>query len=255
MRISWAAASHPGLRRPSNEDSYCARPDLGLFVVADGMGGHAAGEVASRVAVAAIEKYIAETHGRSSHDTWPWPFDPALSVAANRLRGAFWSANRDLAEQIAAEASLRGMATTASAILLDQSAAAVAHIGDSRIYLFRSGTLVRLTRDHSWVEDQVRSGVLTAAAAQQHPWRHVVTRALAGGSDAEIDLTEVNFRPGDRVLLCSDGLVVATSDEQIEQILAETSDVAHLCARLIATANAAGGSDNVTALVVQLDAA
>ncbi len=115
--FSWAVSSDPGLRRSSNEDSYCTRPDLGLFVVADGMGGHVAGEVASRVAVEAIEIFIQETAGADKNRTWPFPFEPALSLEANRLKAAFRLANRRIASAIADSNDLRGMATTASALL------------------------------------------------------------------------------------------------------------------------------------------
>src|SRR6186997_1162577 len=127
--FTWAVSSDPGLRRSSNEDSYCTRPDLGLFVVADGMGGHVAGEVASRVAVEAIEAFIQETAGADRNRTWPFPFDPSISLEANRLRAAFRLANRKIASAIADSQDLRGMATTASAILQGPKHSCVGHIG------------------------------------------------------------------------------------------------------------------------------
>src|SRR5262245_60678664 len=183
--LSWAVSSDPGLRRTSNEDSFCTRPDIGLFVVADGMGGHVAGEVASRIAVEAIEAFSQETAGADKNRTWPFPFDPELSLEANRLRAAFRLANRRIAARIADSTDLRGMATTASAILFGQKRACVAHVGDSRVYVLRDGELHQITHDHSWVEEQVRAGTLTPSAARQHPWRNVVTRALSGGEDPE----------------------------------------------------------------------
>ena len=255
MRVSWAARSHPGLRRSSNEDSYCARPDLGLFVVADGMGGHVGGEVASRLAVEAIEAFIAETVGAGSNDNWPVPDDPALTVAQNRLRAAFYQANRCIASRAATSEDLKGMATTASAVLVLDGVAAVAHVGDSRVYLLHAGQLHRLTRDHSWVEEQVRAGVLTTTAARHHPWRNVVTRALSGGDDPTVDATERSLASGDRLLLCSDGLFAVTPDEHIQAVLAEEASLAEACDRLVGAANDSGGPDNVTTLVLQLDAA
>src|SRR5215216_6227299 len=133
--FSWAVSSDPGLRRSSNEDSYSTRPDVGLFVVADGMGGHVAGEVASRVAVEAIEAFIQETAGADKNRTWPVPFDPTVSLEGNRLRAAFRLANRKIASAIADSQDLRGMATTASAVLVGRGRACVAHIGDSRVYV------------------------------------------------------------------------------------------------------------------------
>jgi len=256
MKVSWAVRTDPGLRRTSNEDSYCTRPELGLFVVADGMGGHVAGEVASRVAVESISAFIQETAGADSNRTWPFPFEPHLSFEANRLKAAFRLANRRIASAIADSQDLRGMATTASAMLVGKDHACVAHIGDSRVYVLAGTTLRQITDDHSWVEEQVRAGMLTPAAARQHPWRNVVTRALSGAEDPEIDVVEVKPAAGDRYLLCSDGLFGVVADEQIAQILGDRSlSLDDICARLIDAANEAGGPDNITALVIQIDAA
>jgi protein phosphatase len=254
MTVSWAAASHTGMRRPSNEDSHVARPDLGLFVVADGMGGHVGGEVASRAAVDAIEAFVADTTEVGQNDTWPFPFDPALSVQANRLKSGFRLANRAIAATMATEQDLRGMATTASALLMAGAGAVVAHVGDSRVYLQRGGKLQRVTRDHSWVEEQVRAGTLTATAARQHPWRNVVTRALSGGDDPEVDVYDVELQPHDRLLLCSDGLFGVVPDDRIETLLGGPGDLPSVCETLIAAANEGGGPDNITVLVLQVDA-
>ena len=254
MKLSWAVRTDPGLRRTSNEDSYCTRPDLGLFTVADGMGGHVAGEVASRVAVETIQNFIAETAGADKNRTWPFPFEPALSLEANRLKAAFRLANRQLANAMADSADLRGMATTASAVLAGKDTACVGHVGDSRIYALRAGALQQITDDHSWVEEQVRAGTMTASAARQHPWRNVVTRALSGGNDPEIDTVELSPAPGERFLLCSDGLSGVVSHEAIAQILAEEAPLDTICERLIAAANQGGGPDNITVLVLQVDA-
>ena len=156
--VSWAVASDTGRRRTSSEDSYCGRPDLGLFVVADGMGGHVAGEVASHLAVQGIEAFVEETAKAQKDDTWAVPFDINLSLDANRLKGAFRIGNRWLADKMVSAPDLQGMATTASAVLIDSGTAAVAHVGDSRVYVLRDRQLERLTRDHSWVEEQVRKG-------------------------------------------------------------------------------------------------
>jgi PPM family protein phosphatase len=253
--LKWAVRSDPGLKRTSNEDSYSTRPDVGLFVVADGMGGHVAGEVASRVAVEAIEAFIQETAGADKNRTWPFPFDPSVSLEANRLRAAFRLANRKIASAIADSQDLRGMATTASAVLLGPQGASVAHVGDSRVYVLRNGKLEQLTHDHSWVEEQVRAGTMSASAARQHPWRNVVTRALSGGEDPEVDVTEVKPEPGDRYLLCSDGLFSVVTDTQISEILADSGkSLQDICSTLIDAANAGGGPDNITALVLEVDA-
>jgi protein phosphatase len=252
--LSWAVKSDPGLRRTSNEDSFATRSDVGLFIVADGMGGHVAGEVASRVAVEAIEAFIQETAGADKNRTWPFPFDPALSLEANRLKAAFRLANRRIASRIADSQDLRGMATTASAMLLGEKHACVAHVGDSRVYVLREDELHQITHDHSWVEEQVRAGTLTPSAARQHPWRNVVTRALSGGEDPEVDVTEVNPMRGDRYLLCSDGLFTVLTDQRIAEIVGRRElALDAVCAELIEAANQGGGPDNITTLVLEID--
>lgn len=255
MRFTWAAGSHPGMRRPTNEDSHSARPDLGLFVVADGMGGHVAGEVASRVAVDSIETFIEQTRNINEQSTWPFPFEPELSLDGNRIKAAFRLANRRIGAAMATERELRGMATTASAVLIGGRASVVAHVGDSRVYVLRRGELQRLTHDHSWVEEQVRAGTMDPSSARQHPWRNVVTRALAGGEDPDIDIREVSLEQGDRLLLCSDGLFSVVSDEQIGRLLGLDVELAQVSQKLIDAANEAGGPDNITTLLVQIDAA
>jgi len=251
--LSWAVSSDPGLRRTSNEDSYSTRPDVGLFVVADGMGGHVAGEVASRVAVEAIEAFIEETAGADKNRTWPFPFDPSISLEANRLKAAFRLANRKIAAAIADSQELRGMATTASAVLFGARSASVGHVGDSRVYVLRDGRLEQITSDHSWVEEQVRAGTMSRTAARQHPWRNVVTRALSGGEDPEVDVTEVKPKAGERYLLCSDGLFGVVADQRIAEILGEQIALDKICQRLVDAANEAGGPDNITTLILQID--
>jgi protein phosphatase len=253
--LTWAVSSDPGLKRSSNEDSFSTRPDVGLFVVADGMGGHVAGEVASRVAVEAIEAFIEETAGADKNRTWPFPFDPTVSLESNRLRAAFRIANHKIAAAIADSQDLRGMATTASAVLVGPHGASVAHVGDSRVYVLRDGHLDQITNDHSWVEEQVRAGTLSPTAARQHPWRNVVTRALSGGDDPEVDLTEVAPKPGERYLLCSDGLFTVVPDSRIAQLLGQSGiPLDAICRGLVQAANEAGGPDNITTLILEIDA-
>jgi protein phosphatase len=252
--LRWAVLSDPGLRRSSNEDCYCTRGDIGLYLVADGMGGHVAGEVASRVAVDAIQAFIEETAGADKNRTWPFPFDPAISFDANRIKAAFRMANRRLASTITESEDLRGMATTASALLAGTGSACVAHVGDSRVYVLRDGRLSQITHDHSWVEEQVRAGTMSPTAARQHPWRNVVTRALSGGEDPEVDVTELDLLAGERFLLCSDGLFSVVADAEITRILADGSrSLAEACRLLIDAANRAGGPDNITAVVLEVD--
>jgi len=256
-RLRWAVATHPGLRRDSNEDAYAARPDLGLFLVADGMGGHAAGEVASKITADTIEAFTHDTRARDTNRTWPFPFEPLLSVDANRLKAAFRLANRQVAQRMESQQELRGMATTASAVILDETAdggvrAAIGHVGDSRVYLYRAGELRQLTDDHSWVGEQIRSGVMSDADARRHPWRNVVTRAISGGQDPEVDVIEMALEPGDRLLLCSDGLSGVVAPDEMGRIVSGDG-LEGACERLIAAANAAGGPDNITAVLIAIE--
>ena len=253
MQVSWAARTDPGLRRTQNEDSYCARADLGLFVVADGMGGHAGGEVASKLAVEAIENVIDATTALGPDDTWPIPFDRSVGRDGNRLRAGFDVANRHIAERVANSDTLRGMATTAVAVLVAGNTVALAHVGDSRAYLYRADRLTRLTRDHSWVEEQLHAGLLSEAAAREHPWRNIVTRALSGG-ELNIEVADLQVQKGDRLLLCSDGLSSVIHDEQIGNVVATAADPQAACDEFVRCANAGGGPDNVTTVMLDIDA-
>jgi PPM family protein phosphatase len=255
MRISSSVASDPGLRRESNEDAYCARVDLGLFVVADGMGGHAAGEVASRLAVEVIEAFIKDTRDADVNRTWPFPYDTALSLDGNRLKAAFRLANRRLAAAMDADDTLRGMATTAAAVLIANGTPVIAHVGDSRVYRFRAGQLQQMTEDHSWVGEQVRAGVLSDADARRHPWRNVVTRALSGGDDPHVDVHELEMRTDDRLLICSDGLSGVVPLEKLQTIVSDTAGLDDTCKALITAANDAGGPDNITVAMLKVDVA
>jgi protein phosphatase len=255
LRISSAVASHPGLRRDQNEDAHCVRPDLGLYIVADGMGGHAAGEVASRTAVEVIEAFVNDTHDADPNRTWPFPYEPTLSVDGNRLKGAFRLANRRIAAAMDRDEGLKGMATTVAAVLIGHAGPVVAHVGDSRVYRWRAGELQQVTQDHSWVGEQVRAGVLSADDARRHPWRNVVTRALSGGEDPEVEITEVSLEPGDRLLVCSDGLSGVVPFERLGAIVGATDDLQTTCSKLIDAANEAGGPDNITVAMLKVDVA
>jgi protein phosphatase len=257
--VSSAAVTHPGLRRDSNEDAFRERPDLGLFIVADGMGGHEAGEVASGLTVQVVESFIQDTRDADLNQTWPFPYDTTKSLEANRLMAALRLANRRVATAIADDAALKGMATTAAAVLLSKDDHAhVAHLGDSRVYLLRGGRLRQLTHDHSWVGEQVRAGLLTDSDAQRHPWRNVVTRAIAGGDDPEVEVADVALEPGDLLLICSDGLSSVVPLEDIERILttldpgpSDPGPLQRLASALIDAANDAGGPDNITVVLIR----
>jgi protein phosphatase len=255
IKATSAVASDRGLRREDNEDAYISRQDLGLFMVADGMGGHAAGEVASRMAVQAVEAFVSDTRDADPNRTWPFPYDPDISLDANRLKAGFRLANRRLAAAMADNDALRGMATTAAAVLLGREGPVVAHVGDSRVYLFRDGELTQVTEDHSWVSEQVRAGILSAADARRHPWRNVVTRALSGGDDPDVEVSDIELSLGDRLLICSDGLSGVVTTERMQEIVGAGLGLDETCQALIAAANEAGGPDNITVAMLQVDVA
>ncbi len=260
MPLSFSASTHAGVRRDVNEDSYCARPDLGLFVVADGVGGHQAGDVASRAAVAAIERATEETRGWTEGSPWPFDYQPALGVDGNRLNWALHQANLRLRVEGAAPGRA-GMATTVAAALFEADAsgvrepirgATIGHVGDSRVYRWRAGRLDRLTRDHSWVEEQVRAGAMTEREAWGHPRRNLLTRALTGGAEPASEFGWAPLGAGDALLLCSDGLCGVLTDGQIAGILAAAEEAGAACDALVHAANLAGGPDNITVILVRL---
>lgn len=255
LKITSAAASHTGLRRAENEDAFSARTELGLYIVADGMGGHAAGEVASHLAVEVIETFIRDTADADPNQTWPFPYDPNFSLNGNRMKAAFRLANRRIAKAMEGDEALKGMATTAAAILIGSAEPVIAHVGDSRIYLWRKGTLSQVTQDHSWVGEQVRAGVLSDDDARRHPWRNVVTRALSGGEDPEVDVKELALEDGDRLLICSDGLSGVVSPEKLQELIAKTDSLDDTCQVLIDAANEAGGPDNITVAMLKVNVA
>lgn len=251
MKLTYKAISDVGRKRSANEDSYFADTELRLFVVADGMGGHAAGEVASRIAVDSIHNFVEFT----DHDkdiTWPYDFDETLSMGGNRLKTAIQSAHAKVLETTGNKKELQGMATTVVSILVEAGKTQVAHVGDSRAYLIREGKLIQLTSDHSWVNEQLRSGAITSAQARNHPYRNIVTRALGGPNPVDVDVSEEGMQDGDIVLLCSDGLNTMITDDDILNIVAQNQeDIDKACQELIDRANQNGGEDNVTAILVK----
>lgn len=243
------------MRREGNEDAYSVREDLGLYLVADGMGGHAAGEVASKLAAETIEGVVRDTRNADVSSTWPTPFDISLTINGNRLKTAFSMANRRLTAAMESDEHLRGMATTVAAVLIAGDKATVGHVGDSRVYRQRDGELSTLTEDHSWVNEQVRAGRLTDNDARRHPWRNVVTRAITGGDDPSPDIREIELLAGDRILICSDGLSSVVPNDQIHSLIKAGSSPEAVSAALIDAANDAGGPDNITVVIIDVESA
>jgi serine/threonine protein phosphatase PrpC len=243
MQLDMFALSIAG-RRSNNEDAICAAPELGLFVVADGMGGYEGGEIASTLAIEAIHELVRRTAG-DADVTWPYKIDPARTVGENELMVA----TRLAGDRIAARrvGHLSEMGSTVVAMLITREHAVIAHVGDSRIYRLRGGELAQLTIDHSLVAQLVANG-MAPADVEHHPWRHVVTRAL-GTATAEPEVSRERACLGDAYLLCTDGLSEVLAPAMIAALLARPAEQA--CRALVDAAYEAGSRDNISAIVVR----
>ncbi|MEW5763138.1 MAG: Stp1/IreP family PP2C-type Ser/Thr phosphatase [Bacillota bacterium] len=236
--MRWSAVTHPGCLRPNNEDALCTRGDLGLFAVADGLGGHRAGEVASRIALEVLEREVA------AH--------PEERDTRALLATAVEVANRQVCVLAQQESSCAGMGTTLSACLIRGGWLTVAHVGDSRVYLLRDDCIKQLTEDHSLVQELVRQGKISSEDAAEHPYRNVISRALGTADRVEVDIMQVALAPGDRVFLCTDGLSNQVGDEEILSMAgAPAPDTA--VSRLLEAALARGGPDNITMVLVVIE--
>ncbi len=231
MNIDAVARTDIGRVRARNEDSFLLDSHASLFAVADGMGGHAAGDVASQTATTAFAAAFAETR----------------SVLA-----AMKSANRAVIERATSQVELSGMGTTMTAIHILGRKLLGAHVGDSRLYRLRAGMLQQLTRDHTVAQDRIEQGTLTRLEAMQHPLSSMLTRALGSNHDVTVDVFEENVEPGDLFLLCSDGLTGLLSDEDILGVLQQPVSIDQMAGDLVATANTRGGIDNITVLVARI---
>ena len=245
MKWKHAGRSDVGKVRQGNEDSLFASEERGVFIVADGMGGHVAGEVASQI--------VAETVGPGASEA----VAKGLSGAEleSRMLGLIEEANKAILERADNEPEKRGMGTTLTLLALVPEGEYVMHqVGDSRGYLLRDGTLSQITRDHTVVQQQVERGALTPEQARDHPLSHILTRALGTEPNVDADTYGAGFQLGDTFLLCSDGLSGMVNDEELEEILSKTgSDLQRIADALIDAANAAGGMDNITAIVVRVE--
>jgi protein phosphatase len=249
-----AAASHRGRVRTANEDSFGICAEEGFFVVCDGMGGAAAGEVASRVAVESVMRSLCGSREPvNAQDTDPGLIgDRSVAEVPGLLREAVSDANHIVFSQAANDSRLHGMGTTLVALLAQADKVWVAHVGDSRCYRLRSGRLEQLTRDHSLVDEQVKLGQLTREEAERSPLRNVITRAVGSQRSVSTEINQLETAPGDVFLLCSDGLTRELSDARIETVLKSGEDLDTICQRLIDAANESGGRDNVTCVVARV---
>ena len=240
--ITWAGRTDVGVVRSGNEDNYLMLPELGVFIVADGMGGHAAGEVASEMAVRIVAQELGDPVGK-----------PDAEVA-DTMRRAIQKANAAIFERTLTEHDKRGMGTTATLLVLSGSRYLIGQVGDSRAYLLREQRLLQLTKDHSYVQEQVDAGYLTPEQARTHPYSNVITRCVGANSEVVPDIYVGALRPGDRYLLASDGLTGMLEDNDLQDLLRAHHEPQSVVDVLITEANRRGGLDNITAIVVRVDA-
>jgi PPM family protein phosphatase len=252
MRFSHAGTSDVGRKRNHNEDAFLLLPEEQLYCVADGMGGHACGEVAARIAVEEMAEFFRLT-GRDDDATWPFKPEPVRAPDENRLLTGVKLANLRIHER-AADQRLHGMGTTlvAASFPRDGRAVILGHVGDSRAYLVRGGAIRQLTEDHSLLNDFKKTRALTPEEIQAFPHKNVIVRALGMKELVEVDVNREELQDGDVVLLCSDGLSGMVPDARIAEIVRAThGDLRRAAAALVAAANDAGGADNVTCVLVQ----
>jgi protein phosphatase len=250
MQVTAAGLSDVGLQREHNEDSFCVLPEFDLYVVADGMGGHKAGDVASKMATHAIASFFQATAGEDA--TWPFHFDPHLTIEENRLVTGIKVANKQIFEASSRDRNVAGMGTTVVSALFskDRSKLYVAHVGDSRCYRIRDGQITLLTRDHSLLNDYLLvMPDMTQEQRDELP-KNVITRALGMQDSVVVDLVPDQPQPGDRYVLCSDGLSGMITDQQLLDAVSKAPDIESAARELVRLANEHGGEDNITVVVL-----
>ena len=241
MHITCAARTDVGLIRSGNEDNYLMVPEKGTFIVADGMGGHAAGEVASEMAVRIVAQDLGSFRGLSADE------------AASRMILAIRDANAAIYERTLSEHDKRGMGTTSTVLVLHANRYLLGQVGDSRGYLLRDGVFHQVTKDHSYVQEQVDAGYLTPEQARTHPYSNVITRCVGASGDVTPDLFSGVVRAGDVFLLASDGLTGMLEDDVLAAIIQSDGTPDKWVDRLVSEANRRGGLDNITVIIVRVD--
>jgi PPM family protein phosphatase len=253
MRIEVAGSTHVGMKRNHNEDNYLILPDQNLCCVADGMGGHASGEIASKIAVDELAEFFRMT-AEDQDATWPFKMDKSRNYDENRLATGIKLANKSIFDKACSDLKFKGMGTTIVSLHFTPNAAYVGHVGDSRVYFFRQGVLKQVTEDHSLLNDYLKAKRLTPEEIENFPHKNVIVRALGMKETVVVDMAKVEPQEGDIFLLCSDGLSGMVTDPQMQEVLARTPELEEACTQLIDMANAAGGNDNVTCVLARYHA-
>ena len=251
MKLRAAGLSHVGMKRTHNEDSIRILSDYSLYIVADGMGGHASGEVASRMSVETISSFFKMTT-RDTEATWPFKEEKNLRYDENRLvAGIKWS-NRRIYEAASRDPKYKGMGTTIVTAFFTQNGAYLGHVGDSRGYRIRNGVIEQITEDHSLLNDYIKANKLTPEEIEHFPHKNVIVRALGMKELVQVDVNRLDPKIDDIYLLCSDGLSSMCTDPEILKIILDAGDLKTACKNLIDAANDAGGTDNSTVALVHL---
>jgi serine/threonine protein phosphatase PrpC len=250
LRIEVAGETNVGMKRTHNEDNFSIIEESGLYIVADGMGGHASGEVASKMAVDAMKEFFAAT-SNDPERTWPYKMDRSKGYEENRLITGIKLANLRIYESAQRDPRQRGMGTTVVALFAVEDTVFVAHVGDSRVYRIRDGRIEQLTEDHSLLNDYIKMKRLTPEEIANFPHKNVIVRALGMKDTVKVDTRQETPRANDIYLLCSDGLSGPLSDDDMLQIVSTTPDLKTATARLIARGNENGGPDNITVVLAR----
>jgi serine/threonine protein phosphatase PrpC len=253
FQISAHGVSDVGMRRDHNEDSFLVDLDLGLFVVADGMGGHAGGEHASRLAVETIQREVRKAR-EAKGGTFERPTGIEESPLPDVMRGAVEAACAAIFDAAQTDTELVGMGTTVTSVLVDGPHAFVAHVGDSRCYLLRDGKIYQVSEDHSLVNEQIKAGAISPEEARNSRFKNIITRSVGFERTVAVDLMGIELQEGDRFVICCDGLSNLVEDPEI-LALAEGRSLVESAERMIALANERGGDDNITVIVARVDPA
>lgn len=253
MQVIASGITDVGLKREGNEDSFSTEDNLGLYVVADGMGGHLAGEVASQVAVEMINKSFRKWMEKDipQDQLFGMP-DDSLSLNGNYIQSSIKLANKIVYELAMNYEQYHGMGTTVAAIHVTPATIVVANVGDSRIYLVRDGTIEQLSKDHTIVSEQIEMGVMTEEEAENSPLKHILTRNLGSAEEVEPDVYEVVPSNNDKYVLCSDGLTDLVSDDEILEMARDSNDPEELCRQFVEKVLKRGAHDNTTVISVFL---
>jgi len=248
MKISSAGITNVGQKRQNNEDSYLVNDRIGVYICCDGMGGHAGGEYASQIACTTIEEVLSNIRDEAN------PEDDLSEdqITQEKIKYAVRLAGKRIYDRAQADPEFRGMGTTAVLLVFRDGKAYLAHVGDSRGYLVRGGEITQRTEDHSWVNEQIKAGLITEEAAKHHRFRNIITRSLGFQEEVEIDTQVLKAEPGDMYLLCSDGLSNLVTADELRDMLVE-KNFQETARSLIDLANDRGGDDNITLVIARVD--